>query len=412
MFHLLFSTLIATSPAAQSFAVQNVNIEVGDGSSIKGGTVWVENGLIRAVGKKIDLPKSVHQIDGKGQTLTPGLFETQTQLGLFEVEAEDSTVDHQYEGRELTPGFRAVDGFNPNNVRIPIERQEGITQVIASPKGGVLFGTGFLFQLSGEAEPIVEEDMGLFGSIDISATRSQGNARGGLWMKLRQVFDDAVFYRKNLKRVDQGQTRSLALATSQLKALWPVLDGKRKLVVAAHRESDIQKAIHFRNTQRAKGFPIQLIIVGGAEAWKVRDTLAKEKVPVVLTPSAQMPYSFSMLYARDDSPALLEQAGVQVVLSSATWANNVRRLRQEAGIAVAYGMSRAGALRAITLTPAEVFGVNKQFGSIEAGKRANLVLWSADPLELGTHAKRMWIDGQPVQLEDRQQALARKYLEK
>lgn len=410
MLFLLLTTLLSTSPASQSFAIENVTIEVGDGTTLPRATVWVDQGRIRAVGETVQIPASVHRVDGRGQVLTPGLFETQTQLGLFEVEAEDSTVDHQYAGDHITPDFRAVDGFNPSNVRIPIERQEGVTHVVSSPKGGLLFGSGFLFQLSGEMNSVVKEETGLFGSIDIGATHGQGNSRPGLWMKMRQLFDDAIFYRKHQKRVDQGQTRPLALSTSKLKALWPVLDGKRRLVLTAHRASDLIRAVEFRNAMREKGYPVQLVLVGGTEAWKVKETLAKEQVPVILTPSAQMPYSFSMLYARDDNPALLEKAGVQVVLSSATWANNVRRLRQEAGLAVANGMTREGALRAISLTPAEVFGLEQDYGSIQPGKRANLVLWSADPLELGTHARHMWIDGKPIRLNDRQLNLAKKYL--
>lgn len=412
MLSLLLSTVIFTSPVPESFAIHDVKIEIGDGKTISSGTVWIEKGRIRAVGDEVKLPASLPKINGKGKILTPGFFETQTQLGLFEVGAEESTVDYQMRNRSVAPAFRAVDGFNPASVRIPIEREEGVTHVIASPQGGLLFGMGFLFQLDQSPAGILDKAIALFGSVDVSAANAHGHSRAGVWMKLREVFDDSAFYRKNQKQVDKGQTRPLSLSAMQLKSLWPILDGKKKFVLLAHRVSDIRAVIRFRNDQKRKGRNLEIILAGGGEAWLVGKELAAADIPVILTPSAQMPYSFSMLKARDDSPALLEKEGVKVILSSATWANNVRRLRQEAGIAVSHGMSHQGALRSISLAPAEAFGIDDQLGSIQAGKRAHLVLWSGDPLELRTHAEKMWIDGKEVRLDDRQRALARRYLRK
>jgi imidazolonepropionase-like amidohydrolase len=412
MLHLLISTAVSLSPVPDSFLVHDVKIEVGDGTTITSGAVWVEKGQIKAVGTDLKPPAALFKIDGQGKTITPGLFETQTQLGLFEVDAEDSTVDYQFHGEDLSPAFRAVDGYNPLSIRIPIEREEGATHVIASPNGSLLYGKGFFYTLDQSSKSLINDEIALFGSVDIAANRGQGGARGGVWMKLRNVFADAAYYRKNETRVDRGQTRPLALPTSQLKAIWPILDGQQKLVLTAHRVSDIRSAIAFRDAQKAKGHDVQMIIAGGAEAWKIGKEIASAKIPIILTPSSQMPYSFSMLYARDDSPALLEKAKVKVILSSSTWANNVRRLRQEAGIAVAHGMSRSGAFRAISLSPAEAFSVDDQVGSIQPGKKAHLVLWSGDPLELQTHVERMWIHGQEIRLDDRQRALARRYLEK
>lgn len=396
---------------ACAFAIENARVEVGDGSVMEKATVVIgDDGRILDVGAAVKVPAGATRIDGSGKTLTPGLIETRGQLGLVEVLAEETTNDHGLSTDPVTPGFRAADGFNPSSIRIPIEREEGITSAVTSPTFGLLAGTGAFFDLTGEpsAAPDSKRPVAMFGSVSQSAVDSVGKSRGALWLRLREVLDDVRFYKKNRAAYDKNGARELSLSRVQLEALVPVTDGELPLVLDANRASDILLALRLKTDEN-----IDVILTGGAEAWLVADEIKRADVPVILHPSIMEPWGFEALRVRDDAAMRLHQAGVKLVLTAnGSWDQNARRLRQEAGIAVAHGLDRNAALRAITLSAAETFGKGKELGSVTKGKRANLVLWSGDPLELSSVAEHVFIDGRDMSLDNRQRALAERYLEK
>ena len=217
-----------------------------------------------------------------------------------------------------------------------------------------------------------------------------GGARRGLWLKLREVVADARWYAKNKAAVERNRSRALSLSPLHLEALLPVLEGKLPLVLSAHRASDILEAIRFGQEEK-----LRIVIAGATEAWLVAAELKKANVPVLLVPSSMVPGSFEQLYARDVVASKLDAAGVSVAIACTDFSR--RRLRQEAGIAVSYGLPRARALAAITLAPAKALGLDKDLGSVEAGKRADVVLWSGDPLasseassSRSAHGRRSW----------------------
>ncbi len=392
--------------AAPPVVIENVRVEVGDGTVLESATVVLERQKIARVSTEaVAAPEGAVIIDGRGKVLTPGLIDVNARLGVSEVELEKSTNDHALDKQPLAPGFRVADGFNPLSVWIPIERSQGITSAIVRPSTGVLAGTGPWVDLTGrlDSAPDASRPVAMFGSVDASAAALVGEARGGLWLKLREVFADARFYARNRAAVEGNRARPLALPPLHLEALQPVLDGKLPLVLHADRASDIALAIAFARAEK-----LRLVISGAGEAHLVAAELAAAKVPVVVTPSRQMPSSFDTVRARDDIATLLDQAGVQMAISSTD--GNSRRLRQEAGIAVAYGLDRAKALRAITLSPAEIFGKAAELGSVAVGKRANVVLWSGDPLELSSRAERVFIDGVEQPGDHRQKRLLERYL--
>jgi imidazolonepropionase-like amidohydrolase len=402
------NTLLAISLTISSaFAVEGVRVEVGDGTVLERVTVVVDDkGRVAAVGKDVKVPKGAERIDGNGRVLTPGLIETRGVLGLMELWGEKSTNEHAMGSGGITPAFRTADGFNPASTRIAIEREEGVTSTIATPSGGIISGQGYWFDLVGTpaAAPDTKKPTAMFGRVDRWGAGSVGS-RGALWLKLREIFDDARFYKKNKAAYDRASARDLSLPRVHLEALLLVVDKKLPLVLGANRAQDIRAALTFAREQK-----IDLVLKGGAEAWLVADELKKAGVPVIVTPSVQGPKDFDQLRARDDLAAVLRQKGVNVVISAnGSWDQNARRVRQEAGYAVANGYPRKDVLRAITLAPAQVFGKGKELGTVAKGKRANLVLWSGDPLELSTIAERVWIDGEPMSLHNRQRALAERY---
>lgn len=391
---------------ATACAFEDVRVEIGDGTVLERATVVVQGGRIVSVGGVV--PQGAQRIAGAGRVLTPGLIETRTALGLVEIELEETATDQQLGHQPVTPGFRAADGFDPSSIWIPVTRQEGVTSAVTRPLGGVIYGTGSWFELTGRlsSRPDPARPVGMFGGVGIGAAEAAGSARGGAWLLLRQAFADAQLYASNRNAFDQNKTRPLSLSPLHLDALGPVLKGELPIVLDAHRASDLLAALAFAREHR-----LRIVISGGTEAWRVAAELAQAKVPVILTPSAQDPASFEALRARDDAPAILDRAGVPLVISTEGGVSP-RRARQEAGLAVAYGLSRARALRAITLTPAEIFGKAKELGSITPGKRANLVLWSGDPLEPSTLAERVFIDGEEQSLRTRHTQLRDRYLQR
>jgi imidazolonepropionase-like amidohydrolase len=400
MIALVFASLVVAAPVA----ITDVKVEVGDGTVIDKATVVVDGGKIVAVGPAVKTPAGALVVDGKGKVLTPGLVSVGAQTGLFEIELEQQTVDYRMSG-DAVPGFRAIDGFNPSSPRVAIDREQGITTEILSPRGTLLAGQGYAVDLAGDmATTTRARRVAMFGSFGADAKSAGGGARGGVWLRLRELLDDARFFDKNRAAYDRADARTLSLSRVHLEALVDVVNGKLPVVFDADRASDIEALLAFAKEQK-----IKVIVNGGAEAWAVASDLAAAKVPVVLVPSSAEPYSFDALRARDDSAAVLAKAGVQLLISSGASGTTTTRARQEAGVAVAYGLAHAEAIRAITLAPAQAFGLDKDLGTVAVGKRADLVLWSGDPLEAMTAAERVWIGGEPMSVDTRQKALAERY---
>lgn len=400
---------LVVSLALAQVAVEHVRVEVGDGTALDDVTVVLSGGKVQAVGKDAPVPATAKKLDGRGKVLTPGFIEVHSTLGLKEVGLEPSTVDDglpasRSEGL-LVPGYRAADGFNPQSVWIPWVREEGLTSVVAAPVHGLLAGIGVWVSLTGTLDvmPDPKAPVAMFGAVGQGAAEAAGGARGGVWLKLREAFADARTYGKNKASWEQNRWRTLSLTPLHLEALQPVVQGKLPLALDVHRASDILTALAF-----AKEEGVKLLILGGTEAHLVAKQVAAAKVPVVLVPSEQVPGSFEQLHARDDAAALLAKAGVPLVIGCSDFQK--RRLRQEAGLAVAYGLERAAALSAITLGPARALGLDKDVGTVAPGKRADVVLWSGDPLELSSVAERVFIAGEEQPKDTRQRALVERYL--
>jgi imidazolonepropionase-like amidohydrolase len=222
------------------------------------------------------------------------------------------------------------------------------------------------------------------------------------------VFADAKAYGTRRLQYEAGNTRAFALPRRELEALQPVVAGTMPLVMAVDRVSDIRAALGL-----AREFGLKLVLAGVSEGWQVADEIAAAKVPVMVGAMNNIPQSFDALAASQENAARLRKAGVTVVLvnngPADSDAYNVQNIRQEAGNAVAYGMSWDDALRAITLAPAEVMGVADRIGQLAAGREGNVVVWSGDPFEFTTTAERVYIRGRLQVGESRQDLLTKRY---
>jgi imidazolonepropionase-like amidohydrolase len=382
-----------------AIAIVGAKVEVGDGSVLEHATVVVDGGKIVSINGAV--PANADKIEASGKWLTPGLVAAQAEAGLVEVDAEKSSNDTRL-SMQTAPAFRAIDGFNPLSPRIAIDRAQGVTSMVLSPRGALIHGQGFVVDTSGSLD-IHSKRAAMFASFAGAAKSEAGGARGGVLLRLREILDDVRFYAKNKAAYDKAGARELSLPRVELEAMIDVVEGKLPIVFEVNRASDILELLAFAKEQK-----LSVVVDGGREAWVVAAQLADAKVPVIVEPMAMMPYGFDSLRARDDAPAILSKAGVPLIIASGGGDLGTTRLRQQAGVAVANGMTHEAALASITSTPAKIFGVD-DVGTIAIGKRADLVLWSGDPFETTTSAEVVMIGGERTSLVTRQTELVRKY---
>jgi imidazolonepropionase-like amidohydrolase len=227
--------------------------------------------------------------------------------------------------------------------------------------------------------------------------------RSAAFLRLREALTDARLYRGNRGPFLSNKLRELSISAADLEVLDRALARELIVLVDVNRASDIRTVVEI-----ASDFGLRVVIVGGAEAWQHAALLAREQIAVVVDPFDDLPAAFGSLQSRPDAAAILHKAGVRVMLADLGSPHFAHRLRQAAGNAVASGLPYDSAIASLTRVPAAVFGIADS-GTIRAGAVANLVLWNGDPLEVTSWAERMWIHGQEVSLQTRQDLLTERY---
>jgi imidazolonepropionase-like amidohydrolase len=404
---------LASLPAAavaQTIAITGGKVYPVSGPAIENGTVLVRDGRIVAVGANVTVPNDARRIDATGKWVTPGLINAFTGLGVTEIGSVPATVDRGARGETaIAASFPVWEGINPASTMLAPARNDGITSVAVIPTGGLIAGQAALIDLV----PGTLTDMINKAPVAMVAQfgdpRSGGtNARGEQYARLRELLQDARTYARRRADYERGETRSFVARRADLEALAPVVEGRLPLVVNADQASDIDAMLRL-----ARETNVRVVIAGGAEAWMLAERLAAANVPVIVGAMNNIPTSFATLGQRQDTPALLQRAGAKVVLiangSGGEEVFNVRNLKYDAGVAVSYGLSWDDALRAITLTPAEVLGVDNRIGSLQPGRDANVVVWSGDPFELSTRAEHVLIRGREISQPSRQDELMERY---
>ncbi|MDX1623181.1 MAG: amidohydrolase family protein [Gemmatimonadota bacterium] len=399
--------LAAAPAAAQDLAIVGGTVHPVSGPAIEGGTVLIEGGRISAVGADVEVPVGVRRIDAAGKVVTPGLFDPVSTIGLVEVDLVRQTRDHSAAGGDdvVAAAFDPLDGLNPNSTLIPYNRTYGLTTVATGPTGGLIGGQAAVIDLWGTTpeEMVVKRGASMQAYFNEGAFRASGGARGAAALKLREVLEDARFWSRRRGAFDRGESRELSESRLDMAALQPVLEGSMPLVIFAQRASDILAALGI-----AAEYGVRPVISGGTEAWMVAERLAAADVPVILKPLANSPEEFEQIGARSDNAALLHEAGVDVAVSAYD-SHRAHAILQEAGNAVRFGLPWEAALRAVTLAPAEIYGVEETLGSLEPGKAANVVVWSGDPFETTSLAETVVIRGRVVPEWSRQRELLERY---
>jgi imidazolonepropionase-like amidohydrolase len=405
--------ILHTQPGgAQTIAITGGKVFPVSGPPIENGTVVIRNGKIVGVGANIPVPAGAQRIDATGKWVTPGLINSSTQLGLVEIGQVGDTRDMQARGKDnIAASFTVWEGLNPNSVMLAPARKEGVTTFVVLPTGGLVSGQAAILDLvdGTTSDMIMRSPVAMVAEIGDAAQAGTGS-RGELIVKLRELLEDTKFFITHRVQFDRAETRDFRASRLDLEAMIPVVQGKLPLLVVVDKESDIDAAMRI-----ARDYNLKLIIGGGAEAWLMAGKLAAARVPVLTGAMNNIPAGFAALGQRQENPGLLSAAGVRVGLVGNAGggdeeAFNVRNIKQEGGNAVAYGMTWENALKAVTLWPAEIFGVSDRVGSLAAGRDANVVVWSGDPFEFTTRAEHVWVRGVERTDKTRQDLLTERYM--
>lgn len=409
---LLILGLMGMASAQDRYAIRNAQIITVSGNTIDQGTVLIENGLITGAGTRVSVPRGSEVIDGRGLRVYPGLFNSDTQIGLTEIGAVGVTNDYQDLG-DYMPQLLAFSAFHIESEHIPVARVDGITHVFTRPSGGVISGQGALMHLAGWDHEEMEIDrhgglmLRLPSLMGGGGRRGRGGARG--YTQAKEEFDKTVAEVKLLfdKARHYGEGKADGLVTTvdrQLEALLPVVSGDELVVIEADSHVDIEEAVKFAQEEK-----LNYVILGARDAWKITDFLRENNVRLILGPVQVLPtredYDVNLRYK---VPGMLHEAGIQFAMSTGG-SSDARTLPFEVGNAVAQGLPYDVALRSMTLTPAEFFGISDRLGSVDEGKVANLVVTDGDILEYQTHIRYVFIKGKPISLESKHTKLYEKY---
>ena len=393
---------------AQDVLIRNATVHTATAQgTLQNSDVLVSGGVIRAVGKGLSAGADVPVVDAQGRPLTPALFGGITEIGLEEVSGERSTVDASVglgagtKQMTVRPEFDVTLAYNPDSMLVPVGRVEGIGWTLLGANttegGSIIGGQGGLVRLDGSPDPVGPRV--LFVNLGSDASGLTGNSRAAQWMVLDQLIDEV--------RGRIAPDSHAALLTPAGRAtLAKYLDGGGRVVVSVHRAADIRQLLRWSAKHK-----VRVAIAGGSEAWKLAPQLASAKVPVFVNPLANLPANFDEINATAENAARLRAAGVAVSFAQEGDAShNARKIRQLAGNAVANGLPWEDGLAGLTRVPAETFGVADRLGSIAVGKRADLVLWSGDPLEVNAVAMQVWLDGRAISMRSRQTELRDRYM--
>jgi len=445
---LLAAALSSAAPAlAQTVAITGGTVALGDGSEpIEGGTVVVRGGRIVAAGRDVAVPAGAQRVDATGKWVTPGIIAGFSRIGLIEVDAVNATNDVSAANSPFSAAIDVAPAINPRAAAIQVNRAGGVTRAIVAPgtAKSIFAGQGAVIDLGHDMEAVTRArafqfvELGETGADDAGGSRAAAHVlfrnalreardlgrfatpiAGGGAEREPRASDQRDFPLEEVpdnRLISAGATRpeDVLLTRFDAAALVPVLQGRQLLLVHVERASDILQVLAL-----TKEFPrLRLVLVGATEGWTVADRIAAAGVPVIANALNDLPSTFEQLAATQSNVARLRAAGVEVALGMINddEARQVRLARQQAGNLVAIGrlpgasgLSWGEALATITSAPAEAVGLGGEIGSLRPGRRADIVIWSGDPLENASAAEVVLIDGVQQPLDNHQTKLRDRY---
>ena len=440
-----FLVAVATPLSAQTVAITGGTVALGDGSEpIPGGTVVIHNGRVTGAGVNVAIPRGAEIVDARGKWVTPGIIAGFSRLGLSEVDlSADGSDDTSANGGPFSAAIDVAPAVNPLNSTIAVNRADGVTRAIVAPSAAknIFAGQGAVIDLGADMNPITARRRFQFVELGEGGADQAGGSRASAHVLFRNALREASELRRFASPVssradpDEGpigdpvvsdpnesritgpnarRSDDVLLTRFDAAALVPVLQGRQYLLVHVERASDILQVIRLK-----REFPsLKIVLVGATEGWTVAGQIAAAGLPVIASAVNDLPASFEMLAATQSNVGRMRAAGVNVAIGMID-DNDTRYLfnqRQYAANLVALGrvsgasgVSWGEAMRMLTQAPAEVIGLGGQLGSLGDGKRADVVIWSGDPLEMTSATEAVWIDGVRQPLETRQTKLRDRY---
>lgn len=395
----LLLSAFAMEAGAETIAITHARTWTGDGPEVVDATIVITDGRIVSIRAGGQVPAGSRVIDAGGRQVSPAVMNASTYLGLMETR---SASDAMLSSGELGAGFDVQYALNMNSMLVPLARADGLSRAMAVPSGTAqepFAGMGAVIRLNPTGSMLDKAQAAVFVKIGAMSKADAGGSRAAEWILLRKALAEASD--APVQSVKTGRP------LTNLGALQAVVQGHTKLAIATDRESDILEAIRL-----AQDMKIRVVIMGGAEAWRVRRQLAAAHIPVVVDPVGNVVRTFDDVGVRMDNAALLNAAGVLVAITvkgTGAQYNPGLSVREGAGIAVAYGLPHEEAMKAITVNPAIIWGIDDRYGALTPGRDADVVIWDGDPLESATVPIKVLIGGQEVSLQTRQTALRDRY---
>ena len=400
--------LIAFSANAQSIVIKNATIYDGINNSPFVGNILIDQNRISKVSTSNLQAEFV--IDASDKIVTPGFIATDTQIGIVEIGALSVTRDDSSNMYEI--GFSIFNAFNPNSTLIPWNRSNGITSALTLPDNtsSPIGGLGSFFVLDGNLNITASPDVVMIGEFGGSSNKSRAEQFS--------IIEDLLILASSITKSDINSdlvlselidewsiADAMSLHPRDLRALYKLVNDDLPLIIRSNRASDLLKLIELKEK-----FNLNIIIMGAQEAGLVAAKLAEHNIPLIFDPMNNIPESFDELASNIQMASKLEEVGIQMMFTVSR-SHNYHLIRHGAGVAVANGLSYGAAIRSLTSTPAEVFGI-KDRGVIESGKIADLIIWEADPLEPSSMPEYIFINGENIDLTTRSSRLRDRYTKK
>jgi imidazolonepropionase-like amidohydrolase len=397
---------------AETIAITGGKVVIGDGSApIEGGTVVIRDGTVVAAGKGVTVPAGARTIDASGKWVTPGIFAGFSRMGLSEVDAVDGTNDKGGGKSGFSAALDVAPAIDPFRSPIAVNRTAGVTRAVVAPDADskIFGGQGAIADLGADSEPVTKARAFQFVEFGEAGAGLTGGSRTGLYAAFRAYLREAQAHATGNDAFDDD-----LLKMEDAKALRSVLSGETRLLIHVEGANDMLRLLDLKREYPA----IKMVFVGASEGWRVADKLAGAGVPVIASALNDLPATFELLGATQSNIGRMKDAGVKVAIGmindrdshqlryTPQYAGNLVSLQKVPG---ATGLTWDEAFAAISSTPAEIMGVGDRYGSLKAGKAADVVIWDGDPLELYAAATKVFIDGVEQPLGNRQHRLRDRY---
>jgi imidazolonepropionase-like amidohydrolase len=416
MRHFLYAAAaiaaFAAPAAAETIAITGGRVVVGDGSApIDGGTVVIRDGKVVMAGSGVAVPSGARVIDAAGKWVTPGVFAGFTRLGLAEVEAVNGTNDKSGGRSGFSAAIDVAPAIDPFRSPFAVSRSAGVTRAVVAPEaaGNIFAGQGAIADLGADSDPVTKARAFQFAEFGEQGAASAGGSRAGTHLHFRAMLREAQDY-----AAGRGVFDDELLKAEDAKALLSVLRGETRLLIHVEGANDMLRLIELK-----REFPaIKMVFVGASEGWRVAPQLVQAGIPVIASALNDLPATFEMLGATQSNIGRMKDAGVEVAIGmiNDNDSHQIRYTTQYAGNLVslqfvpgATGLTWDEAFAAISSVPADIMGVGDRFGSLKAGRAADVVIWDGDPLELSSAATTVIIDGIEQPLGNRQDRLRDRY---